>query len=64
MALPALALEMPLPSVLDDTETDRLLVKLRIVHGEPRYDIAPELIVARRRTRVPLSTRQNRGFTT
>jgi hypothetical protein len=40
--------EMPLPSVLDDTDTDQLLVKLRFVHGEPRFDIAPELIAARR----------------
>jgi hypothetical protein len=30
-----LVLEMPLPSVLDDTDTDQLLEKLRLVHGEP-----------------------------
>jgi len=46
--------EMPLPSVLDDTDTDRLLVMLRLVHGEPRFDIAPELIAARRRARLKL----------
>jgi hypothetical protein len=42
----------PLPSVLDDTDTDQLLVRLRLVHGEPRFDIAPELIAARRRERL------------
>jgi hypothetical protein len=46
--------EMPLPSVLDDTDTDRLLVMLRLVHGEPRFDIAPELIAERRRARLKL----------
>jgi hypothetical protein len=35
--------EMPLLTVLDDTDTDQLLEKLRLVHGEPRFDIAPEL---------------------
>jgi hypothetical protein len=44
-------LEMPLPSVLDATETDPLLQKLRAVHGEPRYDIARELIATTRRAR-------------
>jgi hypothetical protein len=53
MALLDLVLEMPLPSVLDDTGTDQLLERLRLVHGEPRFDIAPELIAARRRARVP-----------
>jgi hypothetical protein len=48
MALLDLALEMPLPPVLDDTDTDRLLVRLRLVHSEPRFDIAPKLIAARR----------------
>jgi hypothetical protein len=55
MALLDLVLEMPLPSVLDDTDTDQLLVRLRLVHGEPRFDIAPELIAARRRARLPVS---------
>jgi hypothetical protein len=55
MALLDLALEMPLPSVLDDTDTDQLLVRLRLVHSEPRFDIAPELIAARRRARLPVS---------
>ena len=55
MATPLdLVYEMPLPSVLDDTDTDRLLVMLRLVHGEPRFDIAPELIAARRRARLKL----------
>jgi hypothetical protein len=54
MALLDLVLEMPLPSVLDDTDTDQLLVRLRLVHGDPRFDIAPELIAARRRTRLKL----------
>ncbi len=35
--------EMPLLTVLDDTDTDQLLEKLRVVHGAPRFDIAPEL---------------------
>jgi hypothetical protein len=51
-----LVLEMPLPSVLDDTDTDQLLERLRVVHGEPRFDIAPELIAARRRARVPAAS--------
>jgi hypothetical protein len=55
MALLDLELEMPLPSVLDDTDTDKLLVRLRLVHGEPRFDIAPELFAARRRARLPAS---------
>ncbi len=33
---------MPLPCVLDD-DIDRLLERLRAVHGEPRRDIAPGL---------------------
>jgi hypothetical protein len=41
------AWEMPLLTVLDDT--DQLLEKLRRVHGEPRFDVAPEL--TRRRAR-------------
>jgi hypothetical protein len=41
--------EMPLLTVLDDTDTDQLLEKLRRVHGEPRFDVAPEL--TRRRAR-------------
>jgi hypothetical protein len=53
MALLDLVLEMPLPSALDDTGTDQLLEKLRLVHGESRFDIAPELIAAWRRARVP-----------
>jgi hypothetical protein len=55
MALLDFVLEMPLPSVLDDTDTDQLLVRLRLVHGEPRSDIAPELIAARRRAHLPAS---------
>jgi hypothetical protein len=35
--------ESPLPCVLDDDDIDRLLERLRAVHGEPRQDIAPEL---------------------
>ena len=31
------------PCVLDDDDVDRLLERLRAVHGEPRPDIAPEL---------------------
>jgi hypothetical protein len=31
------------PCVLDDDDIDRLLERLRAVHGEPRQDIAPEL---------------------
>ena len=34
--------ELPLPCVLDDDDIDRLLERLRAVHGEPRRDIAPE----------------------
>jgi hypothetical protein len=43
------AMEVPLPCVLDATYSDQLLEKLRAVHGEPRFDIAPELIAAWRR---------------
>ena len=53
MTLLDLVFEMPLPSVLDDTGTDQLLEKLRLVHGEPRFDIAPELIADKRRARLP-----------
>ncbi len=35
--------EPPFPCVLDDDDIDRLLERLRAVHGEPRPDIAPEL---------------------
>jgi hypothetical protein len=36
--------KQPLPCVLDDSDTDRLLQKLRAVHGDAgRPDIAPEL---------------------
>ena len=35
--------ELPPPCVLDDDDIDRLLERLRAVHGEPRRDIAPEL---------------------
>jgi hypothetical protein len=45
--------EVPLPCVLDATHSDPLLGKLRDVHGEPRFDIAPQLIAARRRARQP-----------
>jgi hypothetical protein len=43
--------EMPLPCVLDATDTDPLLQKLRAVHGEPRFDIARELEAATRKAR-------------
>jgi hypothetical protein len=36
-------LELPLPCVLDNNDIDRLLERLRAVHGEPRQDIAPGL---------------------
>jgi hypothetical protein len=39
----------PLPSVLDATDTDPLPEKLSTVHGQPRFDIAPELNAAARR---------------
>ena len=35
--------ELPLPCVLDDDDIDRLLERLRTVHGERRRDIAPGL---------------------
>ncbi len=35
--------ELPLPCVLDDDDIDRLLERLRAVHGELRQDIAPGL---------------------
>ena len=35
--------ELPLPCILDDDDIDRLLERLRAVHGEPRRDIAPGL---------------------
>ncbi len=38
-----------LPSVLDATDNDPLLQRLRAGHGEPRFDIAPELIATARR---------------
>ena len=41
--------ELPLPCVLDATDNDPLLQRLRAVHGEPRFDIAPELIAAKHR---------------
>jgi hypothetical protein len=46
-------MEVPLPCVLDAMRNDPLLGKLRDVHGEPRFDIAPQLIAARRRARQP-----------
>ena len=36
--------EPPLPCVLDVHDVDRLLERLRAFHGEPRADIAPELL--------------------
>jgi hypothetical protein len=57
MAMPLdLVYEMPLPSVLEDNDTDQLLEKLRLVHGKPRFDIAPQLIAARRTARLPVSS--------
>jgi hypothetical protein len=44
--------EVPLPCVLDATDSDQLLDKLRAVHGEPRFDIALELVATRRRARL------------
>jgi hypothetical protein len=38
-----LPFEPLLPCVLDDDDIDRLLERLRAVHGEPRQDIALEL---------------------
>jgi hypothetical protein len=35
--------EPPLPCVLNEHDVDRLLQALRTAHGEPRYDIAPEI---------------------
>ena len=40
--------EPPLPCVLDEHDVDRLLERLRAVHGELRADIAPELRAAAR----------------
>jgi hypothetical protein len=45
MADDRLVQELPLPCVLDDHDVDRLLEKLRAVHGEAgRPNIAPELL--------------------
>ncbi len=38
--------ELPLPCVLDDDDIDRLPERPRAVHGEPRPDIAPQLLTA------------------
>ncbi len=46
--------EVPLLSVFDEQDVDLLLQKLRAVHGEARFDIAPELIAARRRAGLKL----------
>jgi hypothetical protein len=54
-----LVYEMPLPPVLDDNDTDQLLEKLRFVYGEPRFDIAPQLIAARRG---PTEVRLDRAY--
>ena len=35
------ASELPPPCVLDENDIDRLLERLRAVHGESRRDIAP-----------------------
>ncbi len=40
-------LELPLPCVLDDDDVDRLLERLRAVHGEPRRDITAKAAPAR-----------------
>ena len=37
------------PCVLDTHDVDQLLERLRAVHGEPRRDIAPQLLAATRR---------------
>ena len=39
--------EVPLWSVLDEHDVDQLLQKLRAVHGEARFDLAPELAATR-----------------
>ena len=39
----ALPFEPLLPCLLDTHDVDRLLERLRAVHGEPRPDIAPGL---------------------
>jgi len=43
-----LPFEPLLPCVLDADDIDRLLERLRAVHGEPRRDIAPEITKATR----------------
>jgi hypothetical protein len=53
MARADVVYEVPLLSVLDEHDTDQLLQKLRAVHGEPRIDIAPEAVAARRTARLP-----------
>jgi len=45
----ALTFEPLLPCVLDTHDVDQLLERLRAVHGEPRRDIAPQLLAATRR---------------
>jgi hypothetical protein len=44
MAMPAADYEQPTLCVLDVHDVDRLLERLRAFHGEPRADIAPELL--------------------
>ena len=44
--------EVPLLSVLDEQDVDQLLQKLRVVHGEARFDLAPELVAATRTARL------------
>ena len=44
-----LPFEPLLPCVLDTHDVDQLLERLRAVHGEPRRDIAPQLLAATRR---------------
>ncbi len=40
--------EVPLLSVFDEHDVDQLLQKLRAVHGEARFDLAPEPVAAAR----------------
>jgi hypothetical protein len=41
MARAQVVYEVPLWSVLDEHDVDQLLQKLRAVHGEARFDLAP-----------------------
>jgi hypothetical protein len=49
MARADVVYEVPLWSVLDEHHVDQLLQKLCAVHGEARFDLAPELAGSRTR---------------